>query len=178
MHLDSESRNCIQQLRSLNLDAKDGLDEDLFLLVSSLVPIANVDMLITNESGQILLSYRSDEFYGESWHIPGGCMRFGETFEHRLIETSKKELGCIIEFDAEPLAVRNVLRGPNPNQEHPNERGHNVAILFNCRLPKDFVITNEGKKQNENGYLKWFDTLPDTFLNIQYVFEDCLKRWM
>lgn len=105
-------------------------------------------------------------------------MRFGETFEHRLIETSKKELGCIIDYDPQPLAVRNVLRGPNEKQAHPNERGHNIAILFNCRLPVDYEINNNGKKPFENGYLKWFDKLPDTFLSIQYVFEDCLERWI
>lgn len=178
MLLDSNSKEYVNKLRDLNLDARDGLDEDLFLLVSSLVPIANVDMLVTNESGQILLSYRDDEFYGESWHIPGGCMRYGETFEHRLVETSKKELGCIVEYDTEPLVVRNVLRGPNAQLEHPDERGHNVAILFNCRLPNGFTISNGGKKQFENGYLKWFDKLPDTFLKIQYVFRDRLERWM
>ena len=105
-------------------------------------------------------------------------MRYGETFEHRLLETSKRELGCIIEFDPEPIAVRNVLRGANPKQPHPNERGHNIAILFNCRLPDGFEIDNGDKGLDDNGYLKWFDRLPDTFLNIQYVFKDCLERWM
>ena len=178
MHLDSESKQMVDRLRDLELDASQGLDEELFLMVSSLVPIPNVDMLITNDEGQILLSYREDEFYGRSWHIPGGCMRFGETFEHRLIETSKKEIGCEVSINPEPIAVRNVLRGPNPRQTHPNERGHNVAILFECHLPEGFVIDNKDKKPFENGYLKWFDTLPDDFLKIQFVFEDCLKRWI
>ena len=176
--MDSDSRRNVECLRNLNLDASEGLEEDLFLLTSSLVPIPNVDMLITNDKGQILLSYRDDEYFGRSWHIPGGCMRYGETFEHRLVETSKRELGCIIEFDPEPIAVRNVLRGANPKQQHPNERGHNIAILFNCRLPDGFEIDNGDKGPDDNGYLKWFDRLPDTFLNIQYVFKDCLERWM
>ena len=105
-------------------------------------------------------------------------MRYGETFEHRLIETSKKELGCIVSFDPEPIAVKNVLRGPNLKQKHPNERGHNVAILFNCHLPDGFIIDNGNKGPIDDGYLKWFDKLPDTFLNVQYVFKDCLERWM
>ena len=178
MELDLDYEGYVNDLRNLNLDASEGLDESLFLLVSSLVPIPNVDLLITNDKGQILLSYREDEFYGSSWHIPGGCIRYGETFEHRLIETSKKELGCVVTFDPEPIAVRNVLRGPNLKQEHPNERGHNIAILFNCHLPDGFEIDNGKCKENENGFLKWFDKLPVNFLNIQYDFKDCLERWI
>ena len=105
-------------------------------------------------------------------------MRFGESLEHRLIETSKKELGCVVDFDPKPLAVKNVIRGSNPSLEHPNERGHNIAIVFNCRLPKNYEIDNGNKTENDNGFLKWFDKLPSDFLKIQLVFGDILERWI
>ncbi len=177
MNLDSEKLKKVNELRDLNLDASEGLSEDLFLLVSSLIPVPNIDLLITNDSNQILLSFRNDIFYGQTWHIPGGCMRYGDTFEKRLEETSKKEIGCVVEYDTKPLCVCNVLRGPNNTQNHPYERGHNVAILYNCRLPDNFEIDNTGKKPGDNGYLKWFDKLPDNFLEIQCVFGEYLKKW-
>ncbi len=178
MVLDPESRHAVNMLRGLNLDATEGLDEELFLLVSSLVPLPNIDMLIVNGEGQILLSYRDDEYYGQSWHIPGGCLRFYETFEHCIIETSKREIGCAVRFDETPLSVKDVIRGPNENQPHPNERGHNVAILYRCYLPDGFIIDNKDKKLSDNGYLKWFDRLPDNFMDIQYIFKDSLKEWI
>lgn len=178
MILDLKSKKAINQLRDLELDASAGMDEELFLLVSSLVPLPNVDLLISNHLGQILLSYRDDEYYGKSWHIPGGCLRFNESFEHCIQETSKREIGCPVIFDEVPLSVKNVIRGPNNNQLHPNERGHNVAILFKCSLPDGFMIDNGDKSITDNGYLKWFDKLPDNFLYIQYIFKECLGRWI
>ena len=178
MFLDPDSKLVVDMLRGLDLEASEGLDESLFLLVSSLVPLPNVDLLVTNDKGQILLSYRDDEYYGQSWHIPGGCLKFYETFEHCITTTSERELGCIVSFDKEPLSVKNVIRGPNESQAHPNERGHNVAILFKCYLPNGFVINNREKSPSDNGFLQWFDKLPDNFLAIQYIFKDYLKEWI
>lgn len=178
MILDEHAKEAVKKLRNLNLDSSNGLDDELFLFVSSLVPLPNVDLLVTNQSGQILLSYRDDEYYGQSWHIPGGCLRFSESFEHCIEETAKRELGCSVLFDKEPLSVKNVIRGPNDKQTHPNERGHNVAILFKCHFPDGFEINNGCKRPYDNGYLRWFDKLPDNFLNIQYIFKDCLGEWI
>ena len=53
-----------------------GLGEELFLTVSSLVPIVNVDLLVYNDKGQFLLTKRDDPYCGRGWHVPGGCIRF------------------------------------------------------------------------------------------------------
>lgn len=104
-------------------------------------------------------------------------MRFNEDFAHRIQETAKMELGCTVTFDQTPLAVRNVIRRPNENLLYPRERGHNVAILFRCYLPDGYQIDNSGRNEDDNGYLKWFDRLPEDFLQIQHVFDDVLKPW-
>ena len=67
---------------------EEGLGEDLFLLVSSLVPIVNVDLLVYNDKGQFLLTWRDDPHCGCGWHIPGGCVRFKETCEERIRKVS------------------------------------------------------------------------------------------
>lgn len=46
----------------------------MFLVVASLTPIVNVDILIVKE-GNILLSWRDDEQCGAGWHLPGECVR-------------------------------------------------------------------------------------------------------
>lgn len=172
-----EQLHAIELLRQAELDTDDGMPEELFLLVSSLVPLPNVDLLVTDRHGRLLLSRRNDPYYQKSWHIPGGCMRFNEDFAHRIQKTAQSELGCTVTFDETPLAVRNVIRRRNENLPHPRERGHNVAILYHCYLPDDYQINNNGRNEDDDGYLKWFDHLPGDFLEIQHVFDDVLNLW-
>lgn len=177
MELSKELRRAIEMLRNAQLDAREGLTQELFLLISSLMPVPNVDLLIVNERNQLLLARRNDVFFEKSWHIPGGCMRYGESFAQAVQRTARRELGCRVTLDPVPLAVRNVLRGENPQQLYPRERGHNVAILYRCRLPMDYRIENNGKTMDENGYLQWFDRLPEDFMKIQHVYDDILTSW-
>ena len=176
-NMTEEQRDAVELLRNAELDTDQGMPEELFLLVSGLVPLANVDLLVVNRQNQVLLARRSDPFYGDSWHIPGGCMRFQESFAHRIQETARAELGCEVVFEETPLAVRNVIRGPNTKLPHRRERGHNVAILFRCSLPEGFQIQNGSRTEMDNGYLKWFEALPKDFLPIQHVFDDILEPW-
>lgn len=104
-------------------------------------------------------------------------MRFHESFERRIQKTAIQELGCKVSFDKTPRAVRNVIRGDRDTLPHPRERGHNTAILFQCSLPKDYQINNGILTEADNGFLKWFDTLPDDFLELQQIYADVLEPW-
>lgn len=168
----------VELLREARLDASTGLPEELFLLISSLIPVPNVDLLITNEKNDILLARRNDCFFEKSWHIPGGCIRYGETMEERIQKTALDELGCPVEFQPRPLAVRSVWRGRNEGLKYPAERGHNIAVLFACRLPKNFHPDNGDKTEEQNGFLRWFHTLPEDFMTIQHVYDDVLTPWI
>lgn len=179
MKNDKRIADAIDLLRSAQINTNYGMREDLFLLVSGLVPLPNVDLLVVNEKNQLLLSWREDGFFENSWHIPGGCMHYGEGFEECLRETARRELGVDIRWESEPVAVRNVIRGAREKQRFPRERGHNVAILFRCYLcqPLDeTVLADDGKR--ENGKLKWFDKLPENFMKIQHIYDDLLTAWM
>lgn len=177
MELSQKLKDAVELLRNAELDARNGLTEELFWMISALVPIPNVDLLVTNESGQLLLSRRNDGFFEKSWYIPGGCLRYGEELTACVQETAKRELGCEVAVDPKPLAVRNVLRGDNSAQAHPRERGHNVAILYHCILPEGYCIDNNGRDGNDDGYLQWFDELPPDFMKIQSVYYDILRPW-
>lgn len=172
-----EQQNAIEILRRAELDTDNGMPEELFLLVSSLVPLPNVDLLVVDRQNRLLLSRRNDPFYQKGWHIPGGCMRYNEDFAQRIQMTARAEFGCNVTFDRTPLAVRSVIRGRNEQLPHPRERGHNIAVLFRCYLPDGFQISNDGRNENENGHLKWFEHLPKDFLKIQCVFSDILEPW-
>lgn len=169
--------NLVNKLRDMNFDAKNGLPEELFLYISSLTPIPNVDLLITNDKNQILLSWRDDQYFGKGWHIPGGCIRFGETMIERVQKTAQKEIGTEVEVNLEPLIIKDVICEKREVCTYFNERRHHIAILYECKLPKGFCINNENKKDDEQGFLKWFDILPENILSVHGVYDKILKKW-
>lgn len=169
--------DAVEKLRLAQLNTDEGMPQELFLFVSSLVPLANIDLLTTNAKGQLLLARRCDPWYQNSWHIPGGCMHYGETFHHCIDETAQREFGTSVIADPEPITVKNVIRGIDLQKEFPRERGHNVAILFHCRVPDDWQINNGNKTAHDNGYLAWFNKLPPDFMEIQHVYDDVLIPW-
>ena len=172
-----EAARAVELLRNLRLESAGGLPQELFWLVSSLTPIVNVDLLIVNETGQILLARRDDEFHSRSWHIPGGCVRFGETMIERVHKTAKAEIGTDVETDKYPVVVRDAIRPPITSREFPNERMHFISALFRCRIPENYVIINGIRTENDPGYLKWFDELPDDLVEIQHIYDDILEPW-
>ncbi len=178
MNTQEELTKAIETIRGMNIDARNGIPESLFLMVSSLTPIPNVDLLIVNEKNEILLTRRNDDFFQKSWHIPGGCLRLGESFEDRIQSTAINEVGTRIQYNEKPMAVRNVIRGANAMQNHPNERYHNVAILYQCYLPDGFEISNGVLQESDNGYKRWFKKLPKDFMKIQHVYDDILFPWL
>jgi ADP-ribose pyrophosphatase YjhB (NUDIX family) len=106
----------------------DGLPEELFLFLSRLTPLINVDLLIQDDNGRTLLTWRSDQFYGPGWHVPGGIIRFKETAADRIRSVARRELGASVEFDAAPILVHESIA---PDRR---ERGHFISLLFKCRL--------------------------------------------
>src|SRR5258705_8683005 len=54
------------------------LPEELFLFISRITPLINVDLLIQDYGKGTLLTWRSDRFFGPGWHVPGGIIRHKE----------------------------------------------------------------------------------------------------
>ena len=177
-YLTQNQYRATESLRQAQIASEYGLPENLFLLVSALVPLTNVDLLITDDSHRILLVRRNDAFFEKSWHIPGRTMRYGESFEHAVSCAARKEIGCEVDYEKKPIAIRNVIRGLNFDIKYPRERGHNVAILYRCYVPVSYEIDNGNLKEDDDGYIKWFEKLPDDFMKIQYVYKDVLSEWI
>lgn len=105
-----------------------GLPEPIFQLVSRLTPLVNVDLLILDDAGRCLLTWRDDAFYGPGWHVPGGIIRFRERSAERIAAVAAGELGATVEADPSPLAVHEIFH------PHRDVRGHFISLLFGCRL--------------------------------------------
>lgn len=145
-------------------DPSSGLPEEVFLFISGLTPMVNVDLLIKDENGQTLLSWRADQFAGRGWHVPGGIVRFKEKLEERLQKVAEKEIGTKVEFDPVPIAINQIIL-------RQKTRGHFISILFKCFLSSKFIPKNTGLAKTDKGYLMWHDSCPENLVNVHEMYR-------
>ena len=93
----------------MKIDGREGLEEEIFIAVSTIIPIVNVDLLILDSQNHILLSWRDDVYFGKGWHLPGGCIRYKETMAQRIQKTAMNEIGTRVIAASEPIAVKDVI---------------------------------------------------------------------
>jgi ADP-ribose pyrophosphatase YjhB (NUDIX family) len=135
-----------------------GLPDELFYYVSRITPLVNVDLLIKDEIGRTLLSWRDDQYCGKGWHIPGGIVRFKENFEERIKKVAETEIGADIQFNPAPIAINELII---PERDI---RSHFVSLLYKCFLPGTFIPENNGLSHKDIGYLEWHDSCPDNLI--------------
>ena len=161
-----EAIKCLKQKVS---NPSKGLPEDLFYYISSATPIINVDLLIKNKKGYVLLAWRDDQYAGKGWHIPGGIIRFKETIKERINEVARIEVGTFIDYyDPEPMAINEIF-----NYER-EVRSHFISLLYRCTLTADFVLNNKESSRFDPGYLMWHKSCPDDLLKLQDIYRKYL----
>tara|TARA_Y100001970_G_C14251523_1_gene872248 strand:- start:2394 stop:2894 length:501 start_codon:yes stop_codon:yes gene_type:complete len=161
--------NIIDAIKRLKQEAPNpskGLPEDLFYYISSTTPIINVELLLKDENGRTLLSWRDDSYAGKGWHLPGGIIRFKETIVERINEVARTEVGIAVKsFKKEPIAINEIFN-------HEREiRSHFISLLYDCSLPSDFVPKNKGLSKFDAGYLEWHKTCPDNLLKLHEIYR-------
>jgi hypothetical protein len=142
-----------------------GLPDDVFYYISRTTPLVNVDLLIKDETGRTLLSWRNDPFAGTGWHLPGGIVRFKETLETRVEKVAEAEIGLPVQYDPIPLAIHQII-----HQER-QIRGHFISLLYKCSLPGTFVPKNEGLSKEDGGYLMWHYGCPSDLLSVHEIYR-------
>jgi ADP-ribose pyrophosphatase YjhB (NUDIX family) len=159
----------VKQLKSSLADPSQGLPEEVFLFVAGVTPMVNVDLLIRDDAGRTLLTWRDDGFYPPGWHIPGGIVRYKETMAGRVAAVAEIELGTTVDFQPEPLAVNEVIRPEWP------VRAHFISFLYNCRLlapPTESLQHKSGLPQA--GQWAWHAGCPDRLLAVQEMYRPFL----
>ncbi|GAB1253603.1 CDP-glucose 4,6-dehydratase [Desulfovibrio falkowii] len=175
----SDVTDFIHGLHNASLDGSEGLPEELFLFISSITPIPNVDLFIQDKHGRLLLSWRDDAYYGKGWHIPGGCIRYGQSQHRCIADTSLRELGIEVSHDSEPIITCDAFRPQCGPHRNPRVRGHNITTLYRCYVPDDWepptaiCSENGGPKPGE---FQWFEDLPPDLLPIHHCYGDILQR--
>jgi len=147
-------------------NASQGLPEDIFLFVSRLTPMINVDLLVKNAKNETLLTWREDEFYGPGWHVPGGIVRFKEPVAARINAVAKSELGASVEFEKEPLAMNEVINATR------DTRGHFISLLYACDLtsPLDSALKYK-TGPGQNGQWAWHAGCPDNLISVHEMYR-------
>lgn len=141
-------------------NAREGLTNPVFLFVSQLTPMVNVDLLIQNAQGQTLLTWREDEFYGPGWHVPGGVIRFKELAETRIQKVALSELAVNVVAEPEPLCVKEIMA------KHRDVRGHFISMLYRCRLQGALNPAHryQAALPKQNGHWQWHDGCPENMI--------------
>lgn len=129
--------------------------------ITTVVPIVNVDLLIKDKEGRILLSWRDDGmFYG--WHIPGRIIRFKESLKDAARECWKVEIGNIPP-DFEFIEYFESIH------DH-DVRGHFITFVFETNnanyLDIDYDIA---------GRVEWFDKCPEDLIPEQRRYKKYFK---
>ena len=145
-----------------------GLPDEIFYYISKTTPLVNVDLLIKDENERTLLAWRDDQYAGKGWHLPGGIIRFKETFETRIKKVSELEVGTSVEYDLNPLAINQIILD---NREY---RGHFISILYKCFLTETFSPENNGLSKKDAGFVKWHDSCPKNLLKFHELYREYL----
>lgn len=143
----------------------EGLPDEVFFYISKTTPLVNVDLLIKDENGRTLLSWRDDQYAGKGWHVPGGIVRFKETLETRVKKVAETEIGAEVKFDKVPMALNQLI--------HPDRdiRSHFISILYKCFLPGTFIPENKGLSHKDLGYLVWHDSCPGNLIKYHEIYR-------
>jgi len=146
-----------------------GLPDEVFYYISRTTPMVNVDLLIQDDKKRTLLAWRDDPLAGKGWHLPGGIIRFKETFAQRVQKVAQTEVGVEqIEFDPVPLAVNEIIL------KDFDDRGHFISILYRCWLPAGFKPENKGRSPRDVGFLAWHESPPADLLKLQDFYRKFL----
>jgi len=156
----------LKKIKEIISDPGDGLPEELFYFASSITAMVNVDLLIKNKKKQTLLTWRDDQYYGPGWHIPGGIIRFKETFSSRIRKVAKSELGMSVSHTTDPVTIKELFA------KNRDVRGHFITFLYECCPKSEPDISRKyhgGIPQN--GEWSWHDKSPKNIIKQHASYE-------
>ena len=160
----------LKKIKEIISDPRDGLPEELFYFASSITAMANVDLLIKNKNNQTLLIWRDDKYYGPGWHIPGGIIRFKETFASRIHKVADLELGMSVTFNKNPITIKELFA------KNRDVRGHFITFLYEC-YPKSVPDINRKYNGGEpkHGQWSWHEKSPLNIIKQHVTYESFIN---
>jgi len=165
---DEELEALLSKAFSLLSDPSRGLPGPVFNFVLKVTAVANVDLLVADDRGRRLLTWRDDE-YGTGWHIPGGIIRWGESMDNRISEVARLELGSTVATTQQPALITQFI----------SVRGTFISMLFHCTLTSEVtdpsVSFSQDATRPRHGQLHWFDGVPEILYPAHDVYRHLLQ---
>lgn len=160
----------LKKIKEIISDPRDGLPEVLFYFASSITAMVNVDLLIKNKNNQTLLIWRDDKYYGPGWHIPGGIIRFKETFSSRVHKVAESELGMTVTHTKKPITIKELFA------KNRDVRGHFITFLYECRPESEPDINRKYKGgEPKDGQWSWHDKSPINIIKQHASYEEFIN---
>jgi colanic acid biosynthesis protein WcaH len=144
-------------------DPSRGIPDEVLRFISRLLPQVNVDLLIRDERGRTLLTWRDDELFGPGWHLPGSLIRYKESAAARVRACAMDELGADVSADAAPMFVHEAI---SPQRT----RGHHVSLLYRCRLLSDPDPARKAGPVPRPGDWRWHEGAPADLIPIHRAY--------
>ncbi len=156
----------IKLLESHIKNPSKGLPEEIFLFVSRITPLINVDLLIKNKQKETLLTWRDDGIFSPGWHVPGGIIRHREPIAHRIHAVALNELGARVKVKQPPLAMNELVVTTK------SVRGHTISLLYACELisPLDPDLKYE-KGTPKPGEWTWHRKCPRNLISVHRIYR-------
>lgn len=159
-----EAQEAIAVLDKVASDAVDGLPEELFLFVSRVTPLINVDLLVQDSQKRTLLTWRDDGRFGRGWHIPGGVIRYKELAADRIQKCAEEEIGAAVDHESTPALILETI-------EEQRDRAHFISLLYRCTLRGDPDPKRRAGEYPRVGEWRWHNACPENILSVQRVYE-------
>ncbi len=100
-------------------------------------PAATADIILENDSGEVLLIRRGEEPYVGKWALPGGHIEYGvETLEECVARELKEETDVEVEVDDLTLLDNYSKPGRDP-------RGHYITHVYFAKKFKGIPKAND-----------------------------------
>lgn len=160
----------VQYLKEQVPNPSAGLPDEVFYYISQTTALVNVDLLIKDERGRTLLTWRNDRFCGQGWHIPGGIIRFRERLEERLQKVALSEIGCEVSFMPQPIALHQFIH------HELKERAHFISFLYQCFLSENVKLDNLGRGPHDVGSMRWHEGCPADLLKLQEPYRPYIEN--
>lgn len=164
---DIELDALLSKALALLSDPSKGLPDPVFNFVLRVTAVANVDLLVADDSGRRLLTWRDDE-YGTGWHVPGGIIRWGESIQNRINEVARLELGSAVATSQQPALITQFI----------SVRGTFISMLYHCTLTSEVtdpsVRFSRDATHPSQGQLHWFDGVPEVLYPAHDVYRHLL----
>jgi colanic acid biosynthesis protein WcaH len=165
-----ELAHAIGVVQSAVGDARAGLPTSVFLMLSAMTPLCNVDLLIRDSTGRTLLTWRDDGFYGPGWHLPGGIVRFKELLPTRIQAVALAEIGVAVQTQPMPLCMHEVRHTER------DVRGHFLSLLFSCTLTSSPPLEEQFNASTPmNGAWSWHAECPDNLIPVHNMYRPWLQ---